>query len=416
MNRKELNIGIFGFGCVGYGLFEVLHKTPGLKTTVKKICVKHEGKSRPIAAENFTFNKHDILDDPDINVVVELIDDTEAAFEIVSEALKKGKAVVSANKKMIAEHFRELLELQREYNTPLLYEGACCASIPIIRNLEEYYDTDLLTSVEGIVNGSCNYILSKIFSENLDYNVALAEAQAQGFAESDPTLDTNGSDAKYKLLLLIAHAFGLVLNPEDIFTLGIDRIGSTELQYAREKGCKIKLVAQAIKHTDNTISFFVIPKFVSPESRLYTVDEAFNGVITHTSFAETQFFVGKGAGAYPTASAVLSDLSALTYDYRYEYKKLQQNESIIPSKETLLNVLLTNNQTDISEYTDLFESIDETCTKNGGSYIIGTISLSNLKELVKHPTGTPSVILQSIVDNVNAFNHQTIAELEEQVV
>jgi len=414
MIRKELTIGLFGFGCVGYGLFEVLHKTPGLKTTIKKICVKHEGKSRPIPAENFTFSKHDILDDPEINVVVELIDDANAAFEIVSEALKKGKAVVSANKKMIAEHFEELLELQRTYNAPLLYEAACCASIPIIRNLEEYYDTDLLTSVEGIVNGSCNYILSKIFAENLDYNLALAEAQAQGYAESDPTLDTSGSDAKYKLLLLIAHAFGLVLKPEEIFTLGINRIGNTELQYAREKGCKIKLVAQAIKNADGTISFFVIPKFVNSASRLYTVDEVFNGVITHTSFAETQFFVGKGAGAYPTASAVLSDLSALTYDYRYEYKKLQQTETIVTSEETLLKVLLTDNTTVLAVYYNLFESIEETCTRKDGSYIIGSIKLSNLKQLVKFPVGKPSVILQTIVEPSKSIKLKTIAELEEQ--
>jgi homoserine dehydrogenase len=416
MIRKELNIGLFGFGCVGYGLFEVLHKTPGLKTTIKKICVRQEGKARPIPAENFTFNKRDILDDPEINVVVELIDDADAAFEIVSEALKKGKAVVSANKKMIAEHFQELLELQRTYNAPLLYEAACCASIPIIRNLEEYYDTDLLTSVEGIVNGSCNYILSKIFAENLDYNIALAEAQAQGYAESDPSLDTGGSDAKYKLLLLIAHAFGLVLDPEEIFTLGIDRIGNIELQYAREKGYKIKLVAQAIKHADNTISFFVIPKFVNADSRLYTVDEAFNGVITHTSFAETQFFVGKGAGAYPTASAVLSDLSALTYDYRYEYKKLHQTETPVPGEGAQLNVLLTDEITDLAQYYSLFESIEETCSRKDGSYIIGTITLSNLKQLIKTAEGRPSVILQSIAPQVKVSTTETIAALEEQAV
>ncbi|NDK56750.1 homoserine dehydrogenase [Pontibacter fetidus] len=416
MTRKELTIGLFGFGCVGYGLFEVLHKTPGLKTTIKKICVRQEGKPRPIPAENFTLNKHDILDDPEINVVVELIDDADAAFEIVSEALKKGKAVVSANKKMIAEHFEELLELQRKYNSPLLYEAACCASIPIIRNLEEYYDTDLLTSVEGIVNGSCNYILTKIFADNLGYDIALAQAQAQGYAESNPSLDTGGSDAKYKLLLLIAHAFGLVLNPDDIFTLGIDRIGNTELQYAREKGYKIKLVAQAIKNPDNTIGFFVIPKFVGPESKLYTVDDVFNGVITHTSFAETQFFVGKGAGAYPTASAVLSDLSALTYDYRYEYKKLHQTEPPVPGGDTLLHVLLTDLTTELAAYERFFESIEETCTRRNGSYVIGSITLSKLKKLISCTAGKPSVILQSIAEPVKATELQTIAELEEQAV
>src|SRR5688572_18626954 len=202
MSRKNLTIGLFGFGCVGYGLYEVLHKTPGLQTTIKKICVKNPEKERPIAAENFTFDKNAILSDPEINVVVELIDDAEAAFEIVSTALKNGKAVVSANKKMIAENFQELLDLQQEYGVPLLYEAACCASIPIIRNLEEYYDTDLLNSIEGVVNGSCNYILTRLFQGNHTFPEALVEAQKLGFAESDPSLDIEGHDSKFKLQLL----------------------------------------------------------------------------------------------------------------------------------------------------------------------------------------------------------------------
>lgn len=139
-------------------------------------------------------------------MVVELIDDADAAFEIVSSALRKGKAVVSANKKMIAEHFTELLSLQEEYKVPLLYEAACCASIPIIRNLEEYYDNDLLESIEGIVNGSTNYILTKTSEEKLSFSEALKMAQLKGYAESDPTLDVGGFDAKYKLLILMAHA------------------------------------------------------------------------------------------------------------------------------------------------------------------------------------------------------------------
>ena len=139
-----------------------------------------------------------------------MIDDADAAYEIVKTALQNGKAVVTANKKMIAEHFEELLQLQKEYNVPLLYEAACCASIPIIRNLEEYYDNDLLESVEGIVNGSTNYILSKTVDENLSYAEALRQAQEKGYAESNPVMDTGGFDAKYKLLILIAHALSLI--------------------------------------------------------------------------------------------------------------------------------------------------------------------------------------------------------------
>ncbi|RZJ99697.1 MAG: homoserine dehydrogenase, partial [Flavobacterium sp.] len=169
MSRKKLNIGLFGFGCVGFGLYEVLQKTPGLKANIKNICVKDKDKKREIGAENFTFNKEDIFNDLEINVIVELIDDADAAYEIVTRALRSGKAVVTANKKMVAEHFEELLALQREYNVPLLYEAACCASIPIIRNLEEYYDNDLLESIQGIVNGSTNYILTKTFKDNVSY-------------------------------------------------------------------------------------------------------------------------------------------------------------------------------------------------------------------------------------------------------
>ena len=134
MNRNKLTIGLFGFGCVGYGLHEVLQKTPTLKTNIKTICVKNRNKARQLPAEYFTFDKYEILNDPEINVVVELIDDADAAFEIVSTALEHGKAVVTANKKMIAEHFAELLALQKQFNVPLLYEAACCASIPIIHN------------------------------------------------------------------------------------------------------------------------------------------------------------------------------------------------------------------------------------------------------------------------------------------
>ena len=192
MQRKTLNIGLFGFGCVGYGLYEVLEKTPTLQTSIKRICVKNPDKKREISESHFTFDKNDLLNDDEINVIVELIDDADAAFEIVSTALKKGKAVVTANKKMIAEHLEELLELQAKYNVPLLYEAACCASIPIIRNLEEYYDNDLLESIEGIINGSTNYILTKTFDEGIGYSEALTRAQELGYAESNPILDTGG--------------------------------------------------------------------------------------------------------------------------------------------------------------------------------------------------------------------------------
>lgn len=417
MSRKNLTIGLFGFGCVGYGLYEVLHKTPGLKTTIKKICVKNPEKVRPIAAENFTFDKNAILSDPEINVVVELIDDADAAFEIVSTALKNGKAVVSANKKMIAEHFQELLELQKKYGVPLLYEAACCASIPIIRNLEEYYDTDLLQSIEGIVNGSTNYILTKTFAENLSYETALQQAQENGYAETDPTLDTNGTDAKYKLLLLLAHAFGQIVKPEEIFNFGINKLSELDLQFAKEKGCKIKLVAQAFKNQDQTISCFVLPKFVKPGDKLYGVDDVFNGVITQNNFSDTQFFVGKGAGAYPTASAVLSDLSALTYDYKYEYKKLQQAEALTINNDMVLKVFLSSRQTKTHVLAPYFHKVEESYLGQGSGYLIGSISLKQLQKLIQEVPDA-SVILFEVQPNVKVWDVSAaeFAEVAPEIV
>ena len=394
MERKKLTIGLFGFGCVGFGLFEVLQKTPGLKASIKKICVKNTDKVRSIPVENFTYDKYELLNDPEINLIVELIDDADAAYEIVTAALKKGKAVVSANKKMIAENFEELVQLQREYKTPLLYEAACCASIPIIRNLEEYFDNDLLESLEGVVNGSTNYILTKTFAENLSYQSALEEAQAKGYAETNPILDTGGFDAKYKLLILNAHAFGIISKPEDIFNVGINNIKNLELQYAREKGLKIKLVANAFKTTNGNISTFVMPKFIKPNEKLFQVDDVFNGVITKTCFADTQFFMGKGAGAHPTASAVLSDISALTYHYKYEYKKLQRNESLILQDDVLLKILFRHSGTADDSLNHFFTEVEESYSNREESYCIGSIRLDKLRTLLDTKDSSSSILFE----------------------
>jgi homoserine dehydrogenase len=400
MQRKSLNIGLFGFGCVGYGLYQVLEKTPTLKTAIKNICVKNPDKKREISESHFTFDKNDLLNDDEINVIVELIDDADAAFEIVSTALKKGKAVVTANKKMIAEHLEELLELQAMYNVPLLYEAACCASIPIIRNLEEYYDNDLLESIEGIINGSTNYILTKTFEEGIGYSEALEKAQELGYAESNPILDTGGYDAKYKLIILILHAFGVKTKPDEIFNLGIDRLGELELNYAREKSLKIKLIAQAYKTVHGDIAAFVIPTFVSKTEKLFTVDDVFNGIITKTAFADTQFFVGKGAGAYPTASAVLSDISALSYDYRYEYKKLNNSEIILSYENLYARILLRHNTENQSEIELYFEEIHEKYANQSLGYVIGILSFAKLHDLILCYKESVSAILFDTIDKV----------------
>lgn len=376
MSRQEVTIGLFGFGVVGKGLWDVLEQTPGLKANIRKICVKNHDKPRPIPSGHFTFDKNVLLNDPSINCIVELIDDSEAAFEIVTTAMRNGKGVVSANKKMIAEHLEELLALQQEFEVPFLYEAACCASIPIIRNLEEYYDNDLLVSLEGIVNGSTNYILTRTSEDKLSYEEALQLAKEKGYVESNPALDVEGFDAKFKLTLLLVHAFGIVEKPENIFNLGIQRLGALELRLAAEKGYKIKLMAHAQKLDKDRVLAFVMPQFVNASSRFYSVDDVFNGVQTETSFADKQFFMGKGAGAFPTASAVLSDISALSYAYRYEYKKMAQQSFYLSNDFSIEVFVRFPNKEDVPAAD--FISIAEKYRSVDGSYIVGRIGFDKL--------------------------------------
>lgn len=323
MIEKRIKLGLFGFGCVGQGLYDVLSHSEGLKADIEKICVKDRNKKRKIDAKYFTYDKEDILGRKNLDVIVELIDTSEAAFEIVTRAMNNGVSVVTANKKMLAENFEELYHLQEKNNVALIYEGSAGGSIPIIRNLEEYYDNELLSSIRGLLNGSCNYILTRMELENMDYGKALKMAQEQGFAESDPWLDVAGYDTLYKLILLTVHSFGLILKPEQVLALGIQNISFDDITYAKEKGYRIKLIATAHK-VGNKFRVYAMPHFVSKESDLYSVLYENNGVEVEGAYSCKQTFVGKGAGSHPTGSAVLSDISALTYQYKYAYKKLKK--------------------------------------------------------------------------------------------
>ena len=377
MTRENVKIGLFGYGCVGQGLHDVLNSSKGFKADIVRICVKDKTKKRRISMDHFTFDKDEILNDPSINLVVELIDDADEAFNIVTAAMKNGKNVVSANKMMIAKHFKELVDMQAKYKVSMLYEASAGASIPIIRNLEEYYDNELLYSLRGILNGTTNYILTKMHNEGLPYDEALREAQHKGFAESDPTLDVEGWDAKYKLCIITGHAYGLFLNPDEVFHFGINKISKFDIQYAKEKGFKIKLVPYVGKTSEKTITNFVLPRFISSDKYLYNVDNEYNGIITEAAFADKQFFSGKGAGGHATGSAVLSDISANSYGYRYEYKKFQQGTISNYTRDHKLEVYLRYNDEKDRELFG-FEEVSEYFSGRFNKYVIGVVNLKNL--------------------------------------
>jgi homoserine dehydrogenase len=395
---KQIKIGMFGFGCVGQGLYNVLQQSRGIKAEIARIAVKDRSKQRSLPAELFTYEASDILNDASIDVVVELIDDAEAAYGIVTKALRSGKHVVTANKKMLANHLEELVALQQETGASLLYEASVCGGIPIIRTLEEYYDNELLHSVSGIFNGSSNYILTRLEQDGLSYEAALSLAQQKGFAESDPTLDVGGYDACNKLCILAAHAYGVYIDPKDVFCYGIDKLSAEDLAYARQLGTQVKLVATIQKLSDDRFTLLVMPQFIADTDKLNGVNDEYNAVRVEAAFSDVQYFIGKGAGGHPTGSAVLSDLSALTYQYKYSYKKAEQPNRPVYETDIELNVYLRYvQQVDIE---GLSFGCGAVFTQGEGSnYVSASISLKNLIAL-------KSELLKRNISIIRT-NHQT---------
>lgn len=390
MNDKKLRIGLFGLGTVGTGFCRVIKMARNAHAEIARICVRNINKPRPadIDPALVTDKPEAILDNPEISLVVEVIDDADAAFTIVSEALRRGKAVVSGNKAMIAHHLPELIELQQTTGAALLYDASSCGSIPVIRNLEEYYDNDLLLEVKGILNGSSNYILSRVFDHGEGYAEALAGAQARGFAEADPSRDILGYDSLYKLTIITLHALGVYVDPARVLCCGIAAIADSDIAYAREKGMKIKLVAQVVKVSDDRFTMFVMPEFVAPSKYIYSVDDEYNGVVIRGECYDRQFMFGKGAGSLPTASSILSDVMARRHDYRYEYKKMSYLGRPEYTDDVELRVYLRyadRSTVDAMPFRRIVESYTST---SGTNYVIGDITVADLiasEALLKRP-------------------------------
>jgi len=399
--HRRLTIGLFGFGVVGEGLYKVLHQTSSLNATIKKICIKDAYKKRNASAELFTTDRNELLNDETINVIVEVINESDAAFQIVSTALTNGKAVVSASKKMIAEHLPQILQLQQETGMPFLCESSACASIPVIRNLEEYYDNDLLHSLRAIVNGSTNYILTKMFEDKLDFKTALLQAQQLGFAEANPILDIEGWDAVHKWVILLCHAYGIVATTDDILFTGIQNINENDANVGREKNYEIRLVAQAKKLVNGKIAAFVLPQFVKQDDHLSFVKNEYNGVVIESSFADKQFFYGKGAGSFPTASAVLSDISALRYDYKYEYKKLYHHTPNQLTNDFYVRIYVSFDEWNFIPR-EKFEWIEEWHSKEERKYLIAVIHFNHLTENDWWKKNNTSIILapDAIIEDI----------------
>ena len=339
-DKHPLRIGLIGFGCVGQGFYDITQQQPGLGLAVARIAVKNPAKLRLLPVDHFTYHADELLADPTLDVLVEVIDDAAEAFRLVSAALRQGRRVVTANKAMLARHLPELVQLEQEFGGALLYEAAVCGSIPIIRTLDSYFSHEPLRAVLGILNGSSNYVLTRMSEEGSDYGPALAEAQAKGFAETDPSLDMGAFDPRSKAVILAAHAYGVFLNPDEVLNLGIEAIGAADIAYAAARGQKIKVVASLQRLANGRVAALVTPELLGPESPLFTVEHEFNGVVVEGEYAGPQFLRGRGAGGHPTGSAVLADVLALRRGLRYGYAKRATASAVQPIDELTLDVYL----------------------------------------------------------------------------
>ena len=380
--KKKFNIGLFGFGTVGRGLYELLDRVPESGISIKRVCVRNVARHSAAAPDlDFTTRREDVLDAPDVNLIVELIDDADAAYEIVKGALKRRLPVVTGNKKMLARHLPELIELQKEMQTALLYDASACGSIPVIRNLEEYYDNDLQVSLKGILNGSSNFILSKIFNDGMGREEALSLARELGFLESDPTLDLDGWDSLYKLVILTLHAFGLYVDPDNIFTYGIMDMQDADITFAREKERRIKLIGLAEKTKDGRLVLGVMPHLISRNKFIYSCEDEFNGVVIKGIFYGKQFLVGRGAGGHPTSSAVLSDISAIRYDYFYRYKRMNSGVELPRFSNDIDFRVYVRYQNEEDLALLQFREISERYSSSDHRYVVGKVNLGRLHEV-----------------------------------
>lgn len=316
-NKERIEIGILGLGVVGSGTVDLLQRHGddiarkiGLPVHIKRIAVRdlHKPRAVTVAPSLLTTNAADVLDDPDIDIVCELIGGITPAKDYVLRALHNGKQVVTANKEMIAKEGQSLMEIAQRERLEFQFEGSVAGGIPIIQPLKNALSGNEIQRVVGIINGTTNYILTKMTREQADFADVLREAQAHGYAEADPTSDVEGYDAQYKIAILASLAFNCHVNVGDVHVEGIAKVAREDITYADEMGYVIKLLGIAARVDDKQIEVRVHPTLLPKTHPLATVNDVYNSVLVTGDPVGEVMFYGRGAGSGPTGSAVVGDI------------------------------------------------------------------------------------------------------------
>jgi homoserine dehydrogenase len=308
-----VNIAVLGYGTVGSGVVEVLNingdsisKRCGHEINVKYVLDLREFPGDPIQ-EKIVHDYATIINDPDVKIIVEVMGGVEPAYTFVKEAISKGKSVCTSNKELVAKHGAELLELSKQKSVNFLFEASVGGGIPIIRPLNQSLTADEIEEITGILNGTTNYILTKMSGEGSDFDTVLKEAQQMGYAERNPAADIEGFDACRKIAILSSLAFGMQVDFEDIYTEGITKITDIDIKYAKTMGASIKLLGTSKKEQDHVYAM-VAPMLIKPTHPLFSVNNVFNGIFVRGNVIGDVMFYGSGAGKLPTASAVVADV------------------------------------------------------------------------------------------------------------
>ena len=320
----KIKIGLLGLGTVGSGVYKLIEKQKeefckkaGADVEIVKILVHNMEKKREgVDPSLLTDNWRDIIDNDEIQLVIEVMGGIEPARTMILDALNAGKNVVSANKDLIAEHGKELLDAAEEHGVDFLFEAAVAGGIPIIRPLKQCLAANEIDEVIGIMNGTTNYILTKMFEDNMDFDEALAKATELGYAEADPTADVEGLDAGRKVAILASIAFHSRVVFDDVYTEGITKISAKDVAYAKEFGSVIKLLGVAHNREDG-IEVAVYPMMLPKNHPLASVRDSFNAVFVHGDALDDAMFYGRGAGELPTASAVMGDVIDIIRDIQF---------------------------------------------------------------------------------------------------
>jgi homoserine dehydrogenase len=343
---EVVRLGVLGHGVVGSAFVKLVARQSdqilarsGVRLEVTKVCVRDKTKKHtlPKGAVLVT-DAHELVQSADVDLVVELMGGIEPAFQLISESLGKHKPVVTANKALLAKHGVELFRTADAASTDLLFEAAVCGGIPLIRPLRESLRGEPISRVMGIVNGTTNFILTKMSEVGADYSVALAEAQQLGFAEADPTADVEGHDAAAKIAIIASIAFGTTVRAEDVYVEGISKLTAADITIARKFGYAVKLLGVAeLDAATSMVSVRVHPALVPLNNPLAAVRESFNAVLVDGESSGSLMFYGRGAGGEPTASAVLGDVIDAAINLRkgthallgtFEKSKLKEMSSV----------------------------------------------------------------------------------------